>query len=111
MEQCTSRAEWYSVVMATVCSALLETEYQSLISKSKPWLTLKAATIYMLLLSNKSCTFPFENQKNIYCFAVSPDGVLMISVDEGNGDSYCHELFSSLSPFPFLSLLQRAEQY
>ncbi|XP_011404778.1 PREDICTED: periodic tryptophan protein 2 homolog [Amphimedon queenslandica] len=34
------------------------------------------------LKNNKSCTFPFENQKNIYCFTVSPDGSLLISVDE-----------------------------
>ena len=34
------------------------------------------------LKNNKSCTFPFENRQNIYRFAVSPDGLLMISVDE-----------------------------
>ena len=33
--------------------------------------------------SNKSFTFPFENRKNIYRFAVSPNGLLMITVDEG----------------------------
>lgn len=76
----------FSVVMATACSALLETEYQSLTLKSNLWLSFKSydkTAISLLLLSNKSCTFPFENQKNVYCFAISPDGVLMISVDEG----------------------------
>ena len=38
---------------------------------------------HVLIRSNTSCTFPFENQKNIYRFAVSPDGLIMISVDEG----------------------------
>ena len=33
--------------------------------------------------SNKSFTFPFENRKNIHQFAVSPNGLLMITVDEG----------------------------
>jgi len=33
--------------------------------------------------SNKSFTFLFENRKNIYRFAVSPNGLLMITVDEG----------------------------
>lgn len=33
--------------------------------------------------SNKSTTFPFENRKNIRRFAVSPDSVLLISIDEG----------------------------
>ena len=33
--------------------------------------------------SNKATTFPFENAKNIRTVAVSPDGVLMITVDEG----------------------------
>ena len=39
--------------------------------------------VSLSLSSNKSCTFPFENQKNIYCFTVSPDGSILISVDEG----------------------------
>lgn len=39
--------------------------------------------IGIVLPSNTSCTLPFENQKNIYRFTVSPDGMLMISVDEG----------------------------
>ncbi|CAI8016870.1 Periodic tryptophan protein 2 homolog [Geodia barretti] len=34
------------------------------------------------LKNNRSCTFPFENRKNIRRFAVSPDGVILISVDE-----------------------------
>ena len=33
--------------------------------------------------SNKSFTFPFENRKNIHRFAVSPNGLLMITVDKG----------------------------
>ena len=36
-----------------------------------------------IICSNKSSTFPFENRKNIYRFAISPDGLLMITVDEG----------------------------
>ena len=32
---------------------------------------------------NKSWTHPFENRTNISCFAVSPNGLLMISIDEG----------------------------
>ena len=35
-------------------------------------------------LSNRSCTFPFENRKNIYRFTISPNGLIMISVDEGD---------------------------
>jgi periodic tryptophan protein 2 len=34
------------------------------------------------LKNNKSCTFPFENRKNIYRFTISPNGLLLISVDE-----------------------------
>ena len=34
-------------------------------------------------LSNKSFTFPFENRKNIAAIALSPDGNVLISVDEG----------------------------
>ena len=40
--------------------------------------------VLVIFISNKSLTFPFENDKNIYRFTVSPDGVLMITVDEGN---------------------------
>jgi periodic tryptophan protein 2 len=35
------------------------------------------------LKNNKARTFPFENAKNIRRVAVSPDGVLMVTVDEG----------------------------
>ena len=34
-------------------------------------------------LSNKSFRFPFENRKNIAAIALSPDGNVHISVDEG----------------------------
>lgn len=40
--------------------------------------------VLLIFISNKSLTFPFENDKNVYRFTVSPDGVLMIAVDEGN---------------------------
>ena len=33
--------------------------------------------------SQKTWTYPFENRKNIYRFAVSPDGLTAITVDEG----------------------------
>jgi len=39
-------------------------------------------------LSNKSFTFPFENRKNIAAIALSPDGNVLISVDEG-GIPFC----------------------
>ena len=42
-----------------------------------------------LLCRNKSWTYPFENRKNISCFAVSPNDLLMISVDEGTASSVC----------------------
>lgn len=32
--------------------------------------------------SNKSRTLPFENRKNIACIALSPDGQLLLSIDE-----------------------------
>jgi periodic tryptophan protein 2 len=37
----------------------------------------------LLLYSNKSRTFPFENRKNIARIALSPDANILISVDEG----------------------------
>ena len=40
--------------------------------------------------SNRSSTFPFENRKNIYRFAISPNGLLMITVDEGDSQSNRH---------------------
>ena len=51
----------------------------------------RGSTVYMLSVSclvscsdsNKSFTFPFENRKNIHRFAVSPNGLLMITADEG----------------------------
>lgn len=33
--------------------------------------------------SNKSFTFPFQNRKNIAAIALSPNGNILISVDEG----------------------------
>ena len=33
--------------------------------------------------SNKSFTFPFQNRKNIATIALSPNGNILISVDEG----------------------------
>jgi periodic tryptophan protein 2 len=33
--------------------------------------------------SNKSFTFPFENRKNIAAIALSPEGNILISIDEG----------------------------
>ena len=33
--------------------------------------------------SNKSFTFAFENRKNISALALSPDGNVLVSVDEG----------------------------
>lgn len=33
--------------------------------------------------SNKSRTLPFENRKNIACIALSPDGQVLISIDQG----------------------------
>lgn len=36
-----------------------------------------------LIVSNKSRTLPFENRKNIACIALSPDGNVLISIDEG----------------------------
>lgn len=36
-----------------------------------------------LLSSNKSRTLPFENRKNIASIALSPDGNVLISIDEG----------------------------
>jgi WD40 repeat protein len=38
------------------------------------------------LVSNKSRTLPFENRKNIACIALSPDGNLLLSIDEGQLD-------------------------
>lgn len=38
---------------------------------------------FLSLFSNKSCTFPFENYNNVYRFTISPDGSVMICVDEG----------------------------
>lgn len=40
-------------------------------------------TVHVLHCSNRSCTFPFENRKNVYRFTISPNGVLMITIDEG----------------------------
>ena len=45
--------------------------------------------------SNKSFTFPFENRKNIHRFTVSPNGLLMITVDKG-------QLISSSTRKPLL---------
>lgn len=44
------------------------------------WDVLKAR---LTNISNKSYTFPFENRKNIAVVALSPDGNVLISVDEG----------------------------
>ena len=33
--------------------------------------------------SNKSFTFPFQNRKNIAALALSPNGTILITVDEG----------------------------
>ncbi len=38
--------------------------------------------------SNKSRTLPFENRKNISCIALSPDGNVLISIDEGGFHSF-----------------------
>ena len=46
--------------------------------------------------SNKSFTFPFENRKNIHQFAVSPNGLLMITVDEGQRNSTTTTVLISL---------------
>jgi hypothetical protein len=35
------------------------------------------------LNSNKSRTLPFENRKNILSIALSPDGNVLMSIDEG----------------------------
>lgn len=37
-----------------------------------------------LFLSNKSRTLPVENRKNIAAIALSPDGNVLVSVDEGS---------------------------
>jgi hypothetical protein len=37
--------------------------------------------------SNKSFTFPFQNRKNIAAIALSPNGNILISVDEGALDA------------------------
>jgi len=39
--------------------------------------------IHALSISNKSVTFPFENAKNISRIALSPNGSILITVDEG----------------------------
>ena len=46
--------------------------------------------------SNKSFTFPFENRKNIHRFAVSPNGLLMITVDEGQRNRATRTILISL---------------
>lgn len=38
--------------------------------------------VFISQISNKSFTFPFENRKNIDVIALSPDGNVLISVDE-----------------------------
>lgn len=38
--------------------------------------------------SNKSFTFPFQNRKNIAAIALSPDGNILISVDEGEVNTF-----------------------
>lgn len=35
------------------------------------------------IISNKSRTLPFENRKNILSIALSPDGKVLLSIDEG----------------------------
>lgn len=47
----------------------------------------RACVVTWFVCRNKSWTYPFENRKNISRFAVSPNGLLMISVDEG---TMCH---------------------
>ena len=37
-----------------------------------------------LFLSNKSRTLPVENRKNIAVIALSPDGNVLVSIDEGS---------------------------
>lgn len=42
--------------------------------------------------SNESSTFPFENRRNIYRFAVSPNEQLMVTIDNGIGKPHPIEL-------------------
>ena len=60
--------------------------------------TRACSRLTLLLRSNKSFTFPFQNRKNVAAIALSPDGNILISVDEGVVDTssdhvlHTHEL-------------------
>lgn len=49
--------------------------------------------------SNKSFTFAFQNRKNIAAIALSPDGNILISVDDGavKASSFFHRIHSFLT--------------
>ena len=95
VEQFISKETLYILRMATHSSVQSEIASQPLISSSKLLLAQISISSW-LSLSNKSSTFAFENRKNIFALALSPDGNVLISVDEG-------ACFSSVSAYWFLN--------
>ena len=57
---------------------------------SLKWLHTIALNVCCLFIgdSNKSFTFAFENRKNISSIALSPDGNILVSVDEGQSSFF-----------------------
>ena len=80
------RGTSYSLVMAIHCTVQwgIEFRFSILSSASVSRGSFSFADYFLSIsLSNKSFTFPFENRKNIAAIALSPDGNVLISVDEG----------------------------
>ena len=50
-----------------------------------------------LFFSEKSSTLPFENRKNISRLALSPNGLLLLSIDEGFCPLFIVHVYSDLS--------------
>ena len=95
VEQSISKGIFSILQMATHFSVQSEIASQLLIWSSKLLLA-QISILSWLSLSNKSSTFAFENRKNISVLALSPDGNVLISVDEGT-------CFSSASAYWFLN--------
>ena len=60
--------------------------------------TRACSRLTLLLRSNRSFTFPFQNRKNVAAIALSPDGNILISVDEGAVDASSDHVMHTHEP-------------
>lgn len=80
-----NRETSYSLPTAIPCSVRWATGYLCLIwsSQLRFYARLRPHLAHAFFPSNNSFTFPFQNRKNIAALALSPNGTILITVDEG----------------------------